>query len=85
MFYSKMTSRGQITIPIQFREILNIKEGEKVEFILKGEQMIIIPINRDISSLKGALPKPAKVLSCNEMEKVIKKGDNDRVRHEHTG
>jgi AbrB family looped-hinge helix DNA binding protein len=33
MELAKMTSRGQITIPVQTRKKLNLKEGDKVFFI----------------------------------------------------
>jgi len=35
MEYSRITKKGQITIPLKFREILNIKPGEKFFSIWK--------------------------------------------------
>jgi antitoxin PrlF len=72
MFQSTMTNRGQITIPAEIRERLHLAAGNKIEFMVKGEQIIMLPINKSIRSLKGILPKPAFVLTCNEMNEVIK-------------
>lgn len=72
MLQSTMTNRGQITIPAEIRERLNLAAGNKMEFLLNGDQIIMLPINKSIRSLKGILPKPAFVLTCDEMNEVIK-------------
>ena len=72
MLQSTMTNRGQITIPAEIRERLHLAAGNKMEFLLKGEQIIMLPINKSIRSLKGILPKPDFTLTCNEMNEVIK-------------
>ncbi len=72
MFQSTMTNRGQITIPAEIRERLHLAAGNKIEFMVKGEQIIMLPINKSIRSLKGILPKPDFTLTCNEMNEVIK-------------
>lgn len=72
MFQSTMTNRGQITIPAEIRERLHLAAGNKIEFMVKGEQIIMLPINKSIKSLKGILPKPSFVLTCDEMNEVIK-------------
>lgn len=41
MEIAKVMSKGQVTIPINIREKLNIKEGDKVIFIEKDGNMII--------------------------------------------
>ena len=41
MELAKVTTKGQITIPKAIREILNLKEGSKIIFIQKGEDIII--------------------------------------------
>lgn len=41
MELAKITSKGQITIPIQIRKRLNLKEGDKVAFIIEGGRIIL--------------------------------------------
>lgn len=72
MLQSVMTSRGQITIPAEIREKLGLCSGNKLEFLLKDDQIIILPINRSIRTLKGMLPKPENTLTCDEMNEIIK-------------
>lgn len=41
MELAKITSKGQITIPIQIRKKLNLKEGDKVVFITEGDKIVL--------------------------------------------
>lgn len=70
--YSKVTSKGQITIPTNIRNNLNIPVGSKIELIEKDNYIIIVPINHTLSKLRQSLPKPNTSLSCDEMDNVIR-------------
>ena len=41
MELAKITTKGQVTIPKSIRELLEIKEGSKILFIQKGNDVII--------------------------------------------
>lgn len=41
MELAKVTSKGQITIPVEIRELLKLKEGSKVLFFKKGNDVVI--------------------------------------------
>lgn len=41
MELAKITSKGQITIPVQIRKKLNLKEGDKVAFITEGNKIVL--------------------------------------------
>lgn len=70
--YSKVTSKGQITIPTNIRNKLNIPIGSKIELIQQEGCILIVPINNTLSKLKSSLPKPQKALSCEEMNDIIR-------------
>jgi AbrB family looped-hinge helix DNA binding protein len=40
MEIAKITSRGQITIPIDIRKKLGLKEGDKVVFVEDGDKIV---------------------------------------------
>ena len=40
MEISRVTSKGQITIPVEIRKKLNLKTGDKVVFIEDGDRVI---------------------------------------------
>ena len=72
MLQSIMTSRGQITIPAKIREKLRLNSGNKLEFIIKNDYILMVPVNKNLKELKGILAKPKIKLSCEEMNEVIK-------------
>lgn len=41
MEIAKITSKGQITIPVEIRKKLNLKDGDKVVFIEDGDRIIL--------------------------------------------
>ena len=41
MEYSRITKKGQVTIPMKFRDILGIKTGEKVVFDVEEEKITL--------------------------------------------
>lgn len=76
-----MTSKGQITIPKDIREILKIGPGDQVDFIVsdKGD-VSIAPRTGDIRSLKGLFYKKGrKRATLEDMEKAIKRGANQTM------
>lgn len=48
---TKITKGQQITIPSELRKKLNLKEGSKVEMIVKRKEIIIKPIEEDLEKL----------------------------------
>lgn len=41
MELAKVTSKGQITIPLSIRKLLSIKDGDKVLFVQEGNKVIM--------------------------------------------
>jgi len=60
--YSTVTRKGQVTIPQEIREKLNIEYGDKVEFEVEQDDRVTIrPVKNNLESLYGILHerKPA--------------------------
>ena len=70
--YSTVTSKGQITIPHVIRDQMNLSSGSKLEFLNKGDYIVILPLNKSVKNLKGILPTPEVSLSCEEMNEIIR-------------
>ena len=72
---SKVTTKGQVTLPVKARRRLGIRPGTKLEFVVKdNDRMEVIVISESVKSLKGMLGKPKRVVSLSEMEKAIRAG-----------
>jgi antitoxin PrlF len=56
---STISSKGQITVPLEIRRRLGLKEGDRVEFVVEGERTIIRPTQpaeNPFDKYVGALP-----------------------------
>ncbi len=53
MGFTRVTKKGQVTIPKKLRDRLNIKEGDLVEVSLKGNYIIIKKAVRPTDRLLG--------------------------------
>jgi len=72
MSAAKLTSKGQVTIPKDIRQHLKIDQGDKIEFFVGKNGMVIIsPIRSDVRKLKGIIPKPNKPISIDDMNEAI--------------
>lgn len=61
MSTGKITSKGQITIPIEIRTLLDLQNGYKVNFIVSDSgQVNFIPVTKNITTLKGIIPNQKK-------------------------
>ena len=40
---SSVSSKGQVTIPLEIRNRLGIKEGDRLEFVIEGEKTVLRP------------------------------------------
>jgi AbrB family looped-hinge helix DNA binding protein len=70
-----VTSKGHVTIPVEARKKLRIRPGTKLEFVIKDNGWLeIIPLVGSVKGLKGAVPKPEKALTPEEMDKAIADG-----------
>jgi AbrB family looped-hinge helix DNA binding protein len=74
MSSATVTSKGQITIPLEVRQRLNLEAGDRVEFVeLPEGGFAIKPAIHDVKSLKGMLKKPAKPVSTESMRQAIRR------------
>jgi AbrB family looped-hinge helix DNA binding protein len=56
---AKVTSKGQVTIPVEIRKKLGIRTEDKVDFILDGERVILVPV-KTLRDLRGAVKAKGK-------------------------
>ena len=74
MTTAKLSSKGQITIPLMVRRKLGVSTGDRVEFVeLDNGQFALMPAIEDVRTLKGMVPKPHRPVAIEEMRRVIAK------------
>ena len=73
MELAKITTKGQITLPIQIRKKLNLKDGDKVLFIEKdGEVIIDNPTRIALLEAQEAFSGLAEELGLKTEEDVVR-------------
>ena len=72
MATATLTSKGQITIPVDVREALGVDAGDRVEFVeVAPGRYEFMAATRSVTALKGMFGKPRKSVSIEEMNAVI--------------
>jgi AbrB family looped-hinge helix DNA binding protein len=69
-----MTSKGQLTIPKGIRDRLGLAPGDRVEFVLGGDERSVVMRKRRILSLEqilGSLPNNGMTPTLEEMEEDL--------------
>ena len=56
MIISKIGRRGQMTVPSAIRRSLNLKEGDRIAFVQRGEEVVLQPLTRTLLDLRGSVP-----------------------------
>lgn len=82
MSKSTVTSKGQVTIPKEIRLGAMIHEGTQVDFqIQKDGCILMIPIQRHISELKGIIKSKRKSpVTLKEMKRAISDGAQEAMK-----
>lgn len=67
-----LTSKGQVTIPIDVRAALQIEAGDRIEFIAVAPgRYEVVAATRSVRELKGMFGKLAHRVSIEGMNTVI--------------
>lgn len=81
MAAATVTSKGQVTLPVEARRRLGIRAGTRLEFIVKDDDRLeVVRVGGSVRDLKGLLPRPRRKLSPDEMEQAIARGAGGRKR-----
>ena len=73
MATATLTTKGQVTIPLDVRQRLGLEAGDRIEFVeLESGEYAIKPAIDDVRSLKGMLRKPAKRVTVEDMNAAIR-------------
>jgi AbrB family looped-hinge helix DNA binding protein len=72
MTTATLTSKGQITIPVEVREALGVDTGDRVEFVeIAPGRYEFIAATKSVTALKGMFGRPRKSVSIEEMNAAI--------------
>jgi antitoxin PrlF len=85
MAVATVTSKGQITLPKDVRDDLQLKEGDRVSFDKIGGRYVLRPQNKSVVGLAGALHRlDQKAMTVREMDEELGRAlvdDDGRIRN----
>jgi antitoxin PrlF len=85
--FATMTSKGQLTIPKDIRDRLNLSEGTRFYVTVRNGEVVALPKNRRLADLAGILGKPpsGETLTVEEIDRAIMDAvaeDDERIKRE---
>jgi AbrB family looped-hinge helix DNA binding protein len=78
MLSSSVTTKGQVTIPIELRERFGIKPGDRVGFVDEGDRITLQRTETAIEAVFGIV-KASKGVTLDDMEAAIAAGRGRRA------
>jgi AbrB family looped-hinge helix DNA binding protein len=77
---SNVTTKGQVTIPVEIRTRFHICPNDRVDFYIDGERIIITPV-RTLKQLRGSIAAVGSSTLVKEREEA-KRAVAERVTGE---
>lgn len=71
---SKITYKGQVTVPKRVREELCLEVGDEITFVVREGRAYFEPRNVPTQSLRGMVKRKGKPVSLDEMQAAIAEG-----------
>jgi antitoxin PrlF len=69
---SRVTSKGQITLPRDVRQALGLGAGDKVDFVEVEGGFKLVPLRKDVRALKGRFAgRVGRPVTTDEMDEAI--------------
>ena len=80
MSTSTVTSKGQITIPIDVRRKLSLEPGSRVEFVEADDGSFhLVPATRSIKELRGVMAYSGPRVSIEDMDAGVARAVSERA------
>lgn len=58
MELSTLTSKGQATIPVGIRRHFGLNSGDKLQYVIQDDHIVMVPARGSVRALKGLIPRP---------------------------
>jgi AbrB family looped-hinge helix DNA binding protein len=74
MILSRISAKGQVTLPRKVRQTLQVKPGDQVEFVLKQDTVVLQPLTASSArALGGSLRRYARTRPAEPARGVARK------------
>ena len=70
--YTTISSKGQVTIPVEIRNMLRLNTGDRVDFVVFDKNRVeLMPKKGSVGSLKGLVKWSGKPMTVKQMDEAI--------------
>ena len=70
--YTTISSKGQVTIPVEIRNMLRLNTGDRVDFVVFDKNRVeLMPKKGSVGSLKGLVKWSGKPMTLKQMDEAI--------------
>jgi AbrB family looped-hinge helix DNA binding protein len=77
---SKITAKGQATIPKAVRDHLGLKPGDRVKFFFHPDGSVVLLPKLPVSALRGIVKAGPRPVTIDEMNEAVAAGAADLSR-----
>ena len=77
---STISSKGQVTVPLEVRRRLGLKEGDRIEFVIENDRTVLRPAQLERNSFEkyvGILPTLGDKHQINQWVAGLREDDRD--------
>ncbi len=75
MTFATVTSKGQITIPVEVRTKLGLRPGSRLALVPTGTGGYELHLEAaSIKDLRGTVPRPSELVTLDDMNEAIAAG-----------
>lgn len=82
MVGTKLSSRGQTTIPKHIRDRLGLEAGDRILFLIKDGEVVLQPVKHSLRDLRGSVNPHRKPEDFDEVRREVQKKVAERNLHE---
>lgn len=74
MSTATLRTKGQITIPVEVRNALNLKAGDRIEFVqIAPDRYEFMAATREVTAIKGMFGPAKEIVTLAAMNEAIAK------------
>jgi AbrB family looped-hinge helix DNA binding protein len=70
--YTTISSKGQVTIPVEIRNMLRLNAGDRIDFVVFDKNRVeMMPKKGSVGTLKGLVKWTGKPMTLKQMDEAI--------------
>ena len=74
-----VTRKGQVTVPVEIRRALGLKEGDKVVFTLDGDEVRLVRTGSVVERTRGIIKRRGRVPTERDLKESAEQAIADDV------